>query len=124
MKEDLPRKLGGRIKDLRKKKLFTQEILGERAMVSYKFVGEIERGEANPTVDVLSRIAEALEVPLMDLFIFPEGSEKKESLSYREPREHGHYVQEALKGLLPTKDIKKQRQVLKAIKLLRSAFKN
>ncbi|MBI4680030.1 MAG: helix-turn-helix transcriptional regulator [Nitrospirae bacterium] len=30
---------------------FTQEELGEKAGLSYKFVGEIERGEVNPSLD-------------------------------------------------------------------------
>lgn len=47
----------------------TQEQLGERAGLSYKFVGEVERGVANPTVESLSGIARALAVAVPDLFV-------------------------------------------------------
>jgi transcriptional regulator with XRE-family HTH domain len=45
----------------------TQEQLGERAGISYKYLGEIERGEANPTFDVLYRLAKALNAPIGNL---------------------------------------------------------
>jgi transcriptional regulator with XRE-family HTH domain len=115
-------KLGERIRDLRKGKFLTQEILGERAMVSYKFVGEIERGDANPSISVLIRIATALEVSLSDLFTFPDDGQGKGIFPYRKSRLHGPFVQDALKWLIPSKDIKKQCQLLKALKLLRSAL--
>jgi len=124
MKDIIARKLGERIRNLRKGKFLTQEILGERAMVSYKFVGEIERGDANPSIGVLVRIAGALEVSLSDLFTFPDEGEVKGTLTYRPSQRHGFYAQEALQGLIPSKDIKKQRQILKALKLLRSALGN
>jgi len=124
MKDIIARKLGERIRNLRRGKFLTQEILGERAMVSYKFVGEIERGDANPSISVLIRIADALEVSLSDLFTFPDEGEAKGLLPYRHARKHGFFAQEALLGLIPPKDIKKQRQILKALKLLRSAFGN
>ncbi|MFH1703147.1 MAG: helix-turn-helix transcriptional regulator [Nitrospirota bacterium] len=59
-----------------KLKALTQEELGERAGLSYKFVGEIERGKVNPSLDSIVRIAEALGVKAGDLFpheadIFP-----------------------------------------------------
>jgi len=45
----------------------TQEALGERAGLSYKFVGEVERGLANPTLDSLERLGEALGVPVEEI---------------------------------------------------------
>jgi len=46
----------------------TQEALGERAGLSYKFIGEIERGRANPTVVSLDAISIALKVTVSFLF--------------------------------------------------------
>lgn len=68
--------LGKRIRTFRKLKALTQEELGEKSGLSYKFVGEIERGEVNPSLDYLVRIANALSVKVGDLFpheaeIFP-----------------------------------------------------
>jgi transcriptional regulator with XRE-family HTH domain len=71
--------LGKRIRALRRVKSLTQEELGEKAGLSYKFVGEVERGEVNPSLDSLIRIANALGVKIGDLFprdvdIFPQFS--------------------------------------------------
>lgn len=62
--------LGLRIRQLRKKKRLSQEALAERAKIHYKFLGGIERGQANPTIHVLESIARALGVRLPDLFMF------------------------------------------------------
>jgi transcriptional regulator with XRE-family HTH domain len=77
--EDIRKGLGKRIRTLRKLKVLTQEELGEKAGLSYKFVGEIERGEVNPSLDSLERIATALDIKVGDLFprevdIFPQFS--------------------------------------------------
>jgi transcriptional regulator with XRE-family HTH domain len=71
--------LGKRIRLLRKSKGLTQEELSEKAGLSYKFVGEIERGEVNISLDSLIGIATALNVKINDLFpkeadIFPSFS--------------------------------------------------
>lgn len=60
--------LGKKIKTLRQLKGFTQEELGEKAGLSYKFVGEIERGEVNSSLNSLIGIAKALGVNIGDLF--------------------------------------------------------
>ena len=64
--------LGRRIREIRKAKGLTQEELGSKADVSYKFVGEIERGQQNPSFDILVKIACALEIELLDLFRFEQ----------------------------------------------------
>jgi transcriptional regulator with XRE-family HTH domain len=46
----------------------SQERLAFDAGVDRSYLGGMERGEANPTVDVLDRIAKTLEVPLSELF--------------------------------------------------------
>ncbi len=43
--------------------------MGEQADLSYKFVGEIERGAVNPSLDSLIRIANALNVEITELFL-------------------------------------------------------
>ena len=60
-------RIGSRIKVLRLDHGLTQEQLGERAAVSYKFLGEVERGDGNPTVDWLDRVAKALDANVKDL---------------------------------------------------------
>jgi transcriptional regulator with XRE-family HTH domain len=66
--------LGRRLRALRKLRQLTQEELGERARLSGKFVGEIERGVGNPSLEVLARLAGALTVELDELVRFEETS--------------------------------------------------
>lgn len=68
MGDNIRKKLGNKIRSLRKLKGFTQEELGEKAGISYKFLGEIERGEANPSLDSLIVIANALRINVKELF--------------------------------------------------------
>ena len=68
--KDIYIRLGKKIKSLRKLSGLSQEQLGEMAGVSYKFIGEIERGKANPTIDILSRISDAIKTPLKEFFDF------------------------------------------------------
>jgi transcriptional regulator with XRE-family HTH domain len=63
---DIKMLLGKRMKTLRKSKKWTQEKLGERAEINYKFLGEIERGKQNPSITTLIKIAEALDIKLIE----------------------------------------------------------
>jgi transcriptional regulator with XRE-family HTH domain len=65
---DLQIRLGARVRDFRVRRGLTQEGLGERAGLSYKFIGQVERGTGNPTVDSIDQIARALGVDVSDLF--------------------------------------------------------
>ena len=64
---DLRGRLGARVKQLRQARRLTQEQLAERAGLSYKFVGEVERGQGNPTLTTLGSLSDALGVALPDL---------------------------------------------------------
>ena len=61
---DVQARLGSRVRDLRQQRGWTQETLGERAGISYKFIGEIERGVGNPTVDSIDQIAKAFGIDI------------------------------------------------------------
>ncbi len=65
--KDIKRAFGHRIKALRRFRGLTQEQLAERSSLSYKFIGEIERGVGNPTIDTIGKIATALGVPVAQL---------------------------------------------------------
>jgi transcriptional regulator with XRE-family HTH domain len=52
--------------------MITQENLGERAGVSGKLVGQIERGDGNPTLDVIAGLATGLGVEPAALLQFEE----------------------------------------------------
>lgn len=60
--------LGKRIKSLRKSKGHTQERLAEIIDINTNYLAVVERGEANPTLSLLERLSEGLEVPLSELF--------------------------------------------------------
>ena len=56
------KKFSERLLDARKQKELSQQELAKMAKVHFTNVGKYERGEANPSADVLNRIAKALEV--------------------------------------------------------------
>lgn len=71
--------LGRRIRTLRTAKGLTQQELGNRADVDYKFIGEIERGNMNPSFKVLVKVASTLAVELPEIIRFEqEISDQKE----------------------------------------------
>jgi transcriptional regulator with XRE-family HTH domain len=59
---------GKRIKELRSKRGMTQEALADAIGVDRSYMGFVERGERNPTLDKIARIAKALKVSLSTLF--------------------------------------------------------
>ncbi|MBD2872912.1 helix-turn-helix domain-containing protein [Paenibacillus arenilitoris] len=59
--------IGENIRQLRKKKGLSQEQLALRAEINASYMGQVERGEKNPTIDVLSKIAHALQIPIEQL---------------------------------------------------------
>ena len=68
IKTDPAKLLGKRIRELRKDAGLTQEELGEKSGISYKYLGSIERGLENPSFKHLARIARALHANLDELF--------------------------------------------------------
>ena len=65
---DLLHNLGKRIRVLRKELNLTQAELSKKANISGYYVGEIERGEASPSLSTLNDIANALGVTIRDMF--------------------------------------------------------
>ena len=64
---DVRARFGAALREWRLRQEFTQEQLAERAGLSYKFIGEIERGQANPTLDTIESLADALGMAIPDL---------------------------------------------------------
>jgi transcriptional regulator with XRE-family HTH domain len=71
--------LGQRLRALRKQRGLSQERLGDRAGLSGKFIGEVERGEKSISIDSLYRVSIALEIPLRDLTDVPRSGRPKRS---------------------------------------------
>ena len=61
-------RLGKRIRQLRLKKGWTQEELAEKTNRHWTYIGGIERGERNVTLQVIADIAHALGVEIQALF--------------------------------------------------------
>ena len=62
------KRLGAKIRHLRKCKNYTQEYLAERANLSSRQIVHIENGQSTPTIQTLQSIAKALEVSFNELF--------------------------------------------------------
>ena len=67
-------RFGKRIFDLRTAKGLTQEKLAEIATMHWTYLGGIERGERNPTLINIEKLARALEISLHDLFLLDNKS--------------------------------------------------
>ena len=59
---------GSRVRDLRKRRGWTQEQLAEAAGRHWTYIGGIERGERNITLQVVADLACALDVDIKELF--------------------------------------------------------
>lgn len=62
------RALGENIRSFRKQVGFSQEKLAEKAELDPTYVSDVERGEANISVDALIRIAKAVKAPVSEFF--------------------------------------------------------
>jgi len=60
--------LGGRVKILRKKQRKSLQALGDEIGVSRSLLSQIERGEANPSINTLWNLADALGIHVGELF--------------------------------------------------------
>ena len=67
--------VGRNVKRLRKARKLTQEALAHAAEIDTRYVGGIERGQENPSVAVLGRLASALGVHPAQLLGTPETPE-------------------------------------------------
>ena len=63
------RVLGNNIRERRRSLKLSQERLAEKADLHHNYIGDIERGEENVSVDALVRIATALRTPASDLLM-------------------------------------------------------
>jgi transcriptional regulator with XRE-family HTH domain len=104
--EDVRKALGRRIRELRGLRRMTQQQLGEKADLNYKYLGAIERGQKNPATDNLSKIASALGVEVGDLFTVEEEIEDPKAFK------------EKVEALLKDATEKEYKTILKVIKAI------
>jgi transcriptional regulator with XRE-family HTH domain len=72
--------IGEKIRNLRKIKGITQEELGERAQLQHSYIGVVERGDRNISLETLEKIMTALDLTPSDWLHFGELEVKNEKL--------------------------------------------
>ena len=65
---EIAKQIGQRIRNYRIKQGFSQEKLAELSGVHPTYIGQLERGEKNATLESIEKISNALSVPLSKLF--------------------------------------------------------
>lgn len=68
---DVRQRLGSNVRRLRRARKLSQETFALEFGVDRTYVSGIERGVRNPTITVVERLADALQVPIGDLFSEP-----------------------------------------------------
>lgn len=68
IKMDKNYSIGERVKGLRVKYQLSQEQLALQAEITTAYLGQVERGEKNPTVVTVEKICNALDISLSDFF--------------------------------------------------------
>lgn len=66
--DDIRRRFGSRVRELRNARGWSQEGLADRAGVHRTYVGSVERGEQNISLTNIERLAATLGVSLAELF--------------------------------------------------------
>lgn len=61
--------VGSRIKEARKKAGLTQAQLGKKLKVSQQMIGQFENNKNSPTIPTLNKIADALNIPVLELLM-------------------------------------------------------
>lgn len=68
MPSNILKTFGNNVRKLRLEQGYSQEELGAKAKLHRTYIGMIERGEKNITLENIEKIAKALSVPLVELF--------------------------------------------------------
>jgi transcriptional regulator with XRE-family HTH domain len=72
----LRQRFADNLRELRKSRGLTQEELAEKAGLHRTYVGSVERGERNVTIDSMDRLAKALDVSVW-MLLHPDGPQHR-----------------------------------------------
>jgi len=101
--KNLAKRLGARIKALRKSRGLSQEQLAEKTGITPKYLSRLEVGQQNPSIETLAKLTEALDVELWELCDVGHEETQKE-------------LQETLRKIIHEADEKKLRLAVKVFR--------
>jgi len=101
----LRKRFGNRIRQLRESMGLTQEELASKVLMDYKYLGSVERGERNITIDKIQRIAEGFGVEAYQLFLFSVSGFKPQS----------EVIEDKIEDILERCNAEKKKLVLRII---------
>ena len=70
MSSKISKLFAAKLKRIREEKKLTQEELAFKSKVDRTYIGRLERMERSPSLDYLQKIADGLEMPLVELLDF------------------------------------------------------
>lgn len=65
---DIKQEFGNRLTQLRKEKKISQEKLAELSELNRPYISAIEQGKRNVSLEVIEKLAQALEISIKDFF--------------------------------------------------------
>lgn len=86
--------IGARIRFLRKDKELTQEELAHLSSLHPTYIGQLERGEKNPTIATMERIARSLGISLSELFSFQDQNTDAQDIQIERLTEYARKLDE------------------------------
>lgn len=68
MAKDIKKSFGNRVRQLRQSRDWSQERAGEACDLHWTYIGQVERGERNISLESIHKIAKGFKVELAELF--------------------------------------------------------
>jgi transcriptional regulator with XRE-family HTH domain len=91
--------IGSNVRRFRKNRKWTQEDMAKRSNISRIALIHIESGKAVPTLDTLSSLASALEIPMTSLFAKPADKASELGTVHSDAREEVEAIDYELKSI-------------------------